>query len=410
MTDTLSDQPQDSRICLARQPILNLKQNIIAYEMLFRQINATDAHFIDGTSATADVIVNLFNNIGLNNVIGNKKAFINFNQYLIQNDIVNILPKDRVVLEILEDVEVNAELFTRLEALAKSGYTLAIDDFIDNESTQRLFNIVDIMKIDITDYPAEKLAEYVKLGKQHKLTLLAERVETREEFLFCKSIGFELFQGYFFAKPEYIEKQSIPSNKISIMSILNDITAEKPIEDISKKITLDVSLNYKLLHYINSAGLRREAEISNIQDAIQLIGIKPLYRWLAVFMYTNDSNCSTESNTSLFLTALTRGFFLEYIAKHIDKSIADELFILGIFSYLDTLLKMSFSEILDEIHISENIKRALVSNSGPYQKYYQLALSNDSYNEIYTKDFSEINRNIFIDANLYAMQSANNLL
>ena len=196
----MSDTSSESRICLARQPILNLEESIIAYEMLFRQINATEANVIDGTSATADVIMNLFNNIGLSNVIGDKKAFINFDEYLIQNELVNILPKDDVVIEILENVIVNDDLFRRLSSLASAGYTLAIDDFIDNESTQQLLRIVEIMKIDISDYNKEQLIQYSKMGEQHNLTLLAERVETKEEFEMCKALGFELYQGYFFCK------------------------------------------------------------------------------------------------------------------------------------------------------------------------------------------------------------------
>ena len=411
MNSPLPTSTSESRVCLARQPILNLNESIIAYEMLFRQINATEANVIDGTAATADVIINLFNNIGLNNVIGNKKAFINFDQYLIQNDVINILPSDRVVLEVLEDITVDSSLFSQLKSLVNSGYTLAIDDFIDNESTQQLFNIVEIMKIDISDYSEEQLAEYAKLGKQHNLKLLAERVETREEFQLCKALGFELYQGYFFAKPEYIEQHSIPSSKMSIICILNDIMADKPIDDIQQQITLDMSLSYKLLRYINSAGLRRDSEISNIQDAVQLIGIKPLYRWLSLFLFANDSNTNNDSNSSLFVTALTRGFFLEYIATHTNKNnIANDLFILGLFSYLDTLLQMPFTTILEEISIHDNIKNALLTKTGPYNEYYQLALSNDAGNITPNIASMGINETLITDANIYAMQSANTLL
>ncbi len=407
----MPDTSPESRVCLARQPILDLSESIIAYEMLFRQINATDANVIDGTAATADVIMNLFNNMGLSSVIGNKKAFINFNEYFIQNDIINILPKDRVVLEVLEDVTVDENLFTQLKSLVQAGFTLAIDDFIDNESTQKLFELVKIMKIDISDYSREQLLEYAKLGQQHKLTLLAERVETKEEFLMCKEMGFELYQGYFFAKPEYIEQQAIPSNKIAIINILNDIMANKDIADIERKISQDVSISYKLLRYINSAGLRRDTEIESIRAVIQLLGVKPLYRWLSLFLFTNDDNDNNASG--LFVTALTRAFFLEYIAKQTNQKIANDLFILGIFSYLDTLLKMPFSEALKDISIPENIKAALLEQSGPYNSYYQLSLLVDTAN--YSELASILNslkltENQVTDAHLYAMQTANNLL
>ena len=409
----MHDCDSNSKVCLARQPILDLQQSVVGYEMLFRQINASQANVIDDTAATADVITNLFSNIGLEQVIGNKKAFINFDKYLIQNDVISILPKDRVVLEVLETVTVDKELFNQLKALVANGYTLAIDDFIDNESTQQLLKIVKVLKIDISDYSEEQLKRYAQLGQQHKLTLLAERVETREEFNMCQAMGFELYQGYFFAKPEYIEKHSIPSSKLAIMQILNDIMADHDIEEIEKKITLDVSLSYKLLRYINSAGLRRDKEISSIQNAIQLIGVKPLYRWLSLFLFTNDDqNC--EETHSLFETALMRAFFLEYIAAKVNRQLANDLFILGIFSYLDTLLKMPFSEILDDIYIPENIKQALLSQSGPYNNYYQLALSIDSDNDINQLQniltSLELTEEDITNANIYAMQSANNIL
>lgn len=403
----------ESKICLARQPILNLDPSIIAYEMLFRQINATEANVIDGTSATADVIMNLFNNIGLSNVIGDKKAFINFDEYLIQNEVVNILPKDDVVIEILENVIMNDELFKSISSLAASGYTLAIDDFIDNESTQRLFKIVEIMKIDISDYNEEQLIKYSKLGKQHNLTLLAERVETKDEFEMCKALGFELYQGYFFAKPEYIEHQAIPSSKMNIMNILNNIMAEHSIDDIEKSITQDVSISYKLLRYINSAGLQRDIKINSIQDAVKLIGVKPLYRWLSLFLFTNDANDDSDKANSLLSTALIRAFSLEYIAKIKNKAIANDLFLLGVFSFLDTLLSMPFSDILKDISISDDIKNALLHNTGPYSNYYHLALLLDSENieqlgnTLNTLNLSEKN---ITDASIYAMQSTNNIL
>jgi len=408
--NSMPDTSSESKVCLARQPILNLNESIIAYEMLFRQINATDANVIDGTAATADVIMNLFNNMGLSSVIGNKKAFINFNEYFIQNDIINILPKDRVVLEILENVTVDDKLFSLLKSLVQAGFSLAIDDFIDNDSTQKLFEIVKIMKIDISDYSSEQLLEYVKLGQQHKLTLLAERVETKEEFLMCKEMGFELYQGYFFAKPEYIEQQAIPSNKAAIINILNDIMANNDIADIERKISQDVSISYKLLRYINSAGLRRDTKIESIRAVIQLLGVKPLYRWLSLFLFTNDNG---NNDSSLFVTALTRAFFLEYIAKQVNQKIANDLFILGIFSYLDTLLKMPFSEALKDISIPENIKTALLEQSGPYNDYYQLSLliDTDNFNELATiLNSLNLVESQITEAHLYAMQTANSLL
>ncbi len=405
----MSDTTPASKVCLARQPILDCQSSIIAYEMLFRQINASAANVIDGTAATADVIMNLFNNMGLSSVIGNKKAFINFNDTFLETDIINILPKDRVVLEILETVEITEQLFAHLKALTEAGFTLAIDDFIDNDSTHQLFHLAKIMKIDISDYSTEQLQRYAKLGQQHKLTLLAERVETQDDFTMCKEMGFELYQGYFFAKPEYIEQSTIPSSKLAIISILNDITADKPIEDIERKISHNVSVSYKLLRYINSAGLRRDMEVDSIRSVIQLLGIKPLYRWLSLFLFTNDNN----NDANLFVTALTRAFFLEYIAQQTDKKLANDLFILGIFSYLDTLLKMPFSEALKDISIPENIKMALLEQSGPYNNYYQLALLVDS------NDFTQLaammkklklSDSQVTDAHLYAMQMATSLL
>jgi len=357
--------------------------------------------------------MNLFNNIGLSNVIGDKKAFINFDEYLIQNDLINILPKNRVVIEILENVIMNDELFSNLNSLASSGYTLAIDDFIDNESTQQLFKIVEIMKIDISDYNEEQLIKYSKMGKQHNLTLLAERVETKEEFEMCKALGFELYQGYFFAKPEYIEHQAIPSSKINIMNILNDIMADRSINDIEKNITQDVSISYKLLRYINSAGLHRDIKINSIQDAVKLIGVKPLYRWLSLFLFTNDVDDNSEKINSLLSTALIRAFSLEYIAKITHKEIANDLFLLGVFSFLDTLLSMPFVDILKDISISDDIKSALLDNTGPYSDYYHLALLLDSENieqlscTLNTLNLSDKN---ITDAGLYAMQSTNNIL
>lgn len=363
--------------CLARQPILNEKNQIVAYELLFRQPGATVANVTNDTMATYSVITNAFMNIGINSVLGNKTAFINIDSDFLQSDVLRLLPKERVVFEILETVEVSNELICTLNELRKMGYKFALDDFIYHKDRAALIEYADIIKIDISLLDQDQLIEHTKICKQPNIELLAERVETINQFELCKSLGFTLFQGFFFAKPTTLSQKDIPANQIRVIDIMNKLTSDVENEEIIRAISHDLPLSYKLLKFVNSAGATCGKELTSIENALNMIGRKPLYQWLSILLYLNVGEDSQENNI-LFELAIYRGRLLELCGELSNKKNSHELFILGTFSCLDVLLKQTFKTIFKDLIAPILIKQALLEKSGPYFHYLELVAALDS--------------------------------
>jgi len=372
-----------NQACLARQPILNEKNQIVAYELLFRQRGATVANVTNDTMATYSVITNAFMNIGFNSVLGNKTAFINIDSDFLQSDILRLLPKEKVVFEILETVEVSNKLIWTLNELRNMGYKFALDDFIYHKDRAELIEYANIIKIDISLLDQEQLIEHVKICKRPDIELLAERVETINQLELCKSLGFTLFQGFFFAKPTILSQKDIPANQIRVLEIMNKLTSDVENEEIVRAISHDLPLSYKLLKFVNSAGATCGRVLSSIDDALNMIGRKPFYQWLSILLYLNAGEESQKNNV-LFELAIYRGRLLELCGELGNQKNSHELFILGTFSYLDALLMQTFKTIFKDLVAPIFIKQALLEKSGPYFDYLELitALENADVREI----------------------------
>ena len=208
-------------IYIGRQPIYDRKLDVYAYELLFRAASDNSANFTDGDKATSDVIVNTFLEIGLDNIVGNRLAFINLTRAFFVGEHTISLPRDRVVLELLEDIEADEEVINSVKRLSEQGYSIALDDFIYHESLQPLVQLADIVKIDIMAMSRDEIREHVQALRQHPLRLLAEKVETQEEHDYCMELGFDYFQGYFFAQPKVIRGQRLPNNRLAILKLLS---------------------------------------------------------------------------------------------------------------------------------------------------------------------------------------------
>ncbi len=408
----------ENEVCLARQPILNKNNEIIAYELLFRDCRLhTSAQFPNATEATATVLINLFNNMGFEQVLGDKLAFINLDTYLLQNDILELLPPQNVVLEILETVKVTPGLIHYVKKLTQKGYVFALDDFIYSEDFQPLLSLCSIMKIDITQLDRTQLAKHVALGKRYNMQLLAERVETQEEVETCKALGFDYFQGYFFAKPLTLSQKNIPQNKLPLlnaMQLLMSDDADNKMKELEEIVSHDVGLSYKLLKFLNSPifGTRK---IQSIKEALVFLGNKQLYRWLSLLLFSNSNG--DPASQSLLSTALIRATFLEELAKIKCPKEGNNLYLLGLFSYLEALLNIPIAQILDKMLVPHEIEEALLSQSGKYQPYLQLVLllENSQSEQIpitITKllDLLGLSINDINQAQLQAMQVANTLL
>ncbi len=276
------------RALVGRQPILDRALNVVGYELLFRPSTEEAAAPFDGNRATAQVILNTIAEIGLDNVVNGRPAFINFTDEHLISGTAQLLPQQQVVIEVLEDAVVNDELIDALTVLVNAGYTLALDDFVYDSKWDCLLEIASTVKIDILASSSEEIRSIVERSKSLNVKLLAEKVETQEQFDEMFELGFELFQAYFFAKPKVISHAILPPNHISLLRFLATLQdKEATADEIEGLVSQDASLSYKLLRCINSAHFALPQKIDSIRRAVVYFGLDLLRRWACLLAMAN---------------------------------------------------------------------------------------------------------------------------
>lgn len=359
-------------VFIGRQPILDKQQKIIGYELLFRHnAEATTAQFTDDLLAGTNVMVNTLNNMGANWLLGDKLAFINVSASMLESDFLELLPANRVVLEILETVQPTPELIQRCRELKEQGFSFALDDYEYTPETAPLLEIAAYVKIDLLLLGEEKTAALVKILQKHPVKLIAEKVETKTAFKFCQENGFHYFQGFHFAHPETLSAKVINPGHAQVLDLLNKVRNNAEINEIESGFKRDVALSFKLLRYINSVGFGLSCEIQSIRHALTILGYQQLYRWLTLLVATAGEGSTPPA---LMKTAITRGRLTELLGQDaLQKQDRDNLFIVGIFSLLDAMLEMPMEDILEKLFLPENIADALLTRQGIYGPFLDLA-------------------------------------
>lgn len=348
---------------IARQAIFDINMNVYAYELLFRSNNQQiNSGVIDsvGDEATSRVINHTFMELGIERVIGHHLAFVNLTRNFILNDDPLPFAHDRVVLEILEDVVADHEIIVATQKLVDQGYIIALDDFIFNESLRPLVKLAEIIKIDLLSLSEQALKDQVSILKQENVKLLAEKVETQEQFQLCKELGFDYFQGFFFSRPIIIEDKPIPESQLNLLSIiakLQDPNVE--FNEIEQLISHDVGLSYKLLRLLNSAALGLPRKIESIKQGLVILGIKAIKIWTTLIAL-NDMHTITPE---LMANTLIRAKMCEQLASHYH-CLADTGFLVGLFSTLDAIMSHPMDELLKSLPLSTDIKHALLTGQG----------------------------------------------
>lgn len=360
---------------VARQPIFDKKQNVYAYELLYRV--STENNYYesdDGDRATSEVVANSFLLIGIEALTGGKRAFINFTQNLLKNEVPAILPQKLIAVEILEDVESSEEIISCCKKLKKMGYMLVLDDFVCNKSCEPFLDVVDIVKVDFLNTPFDKREKIVKRCSKLNVKLLAEKVETREDFEHALKLGYSLFQGYFFSKPVILSGRDLPAYKLNYLHVLKEVSAIKPdLDKIENFIRQDVSLSYKLLKYINSAAYGFVNRIKSIRHALTLLGISEIKKWISLVTLTAIAE---DKPGELVKLSVARARFCELLApkSHMD-DMASEMFLMGLFSAIDALIDKPLAEIIDDLPIWTDIKEALLGKQGRCRDLLDLIIS-----------------------------------
>lgn len=360
-------------IFIARQPIFDIKKEIYGYELLYRKNLENSFSATDGDEASATVINNLLT-IGIETLLSDKKGFINFTENLLKKEAATILPKESIVVEILETVKPDKEIIQVCKSLKAQGYTIALDDFVFKEEFLPLIQLTDIIKIDFLLSSKEERKEIVKKYKHLNIKFLAEKVETCEEFEEAKQIGYSYFQGYFFSKPIILSSKNISSYKMNYTSLLKLINEIEPnFDKIAQIVEKDLSLSYELLKLINSAAFYRRNKISSIKQALTILGLTEIKKWIYLASLRKFSD---EGIKEVIRTSLLRAEFCDLIGKELKLCTkCSEIYIVGMFSMLDVILNRSLKEILTDIPISKEIKKAILLEDGSYTDIYRLVLA-----------------------------------
>jgi c-di-GMP-related signal transduction protein len=361
-------------VCLARQPIFDTVGAVIGYELLYRRF-ATDTaaggaeHHVMG----ADILVNACLNIGLDQLTSRRAAYLNFTREMLLGRVYTLLPPDAVVIELLETVEPDEEVEEACEELVNAGYTLALDDFVWSESYSRLLELTTIVKVDVLDRPACELDKVAQQLASYDVRLLAERVETAEVRAMCAGLGYELFQGYYFARPEMVKNRALMSDDVAIiqaMSVMRDATTTDG--EVEAAFTSDIGLSYKLLRMVNSAALGGRG-IESIKHALRLSGRTELSKWLALLLVSSIA-ARGASNRELLHLAVQRGRMCELLGGSAGQERdTSALFLVGLFSLLDAISGIPMPQLLASIALAPPLQQALVGRTGPYAGPLNLA-------------------------------------
>jgi EAL and modified HD-GYP domain-containing signal transduction protein len=363
-------------VYIARQPILDIKQVVYGYELLYRSNNENFYSELDGDQASFSVIRNVLLVVGAQKISGGGKAFVNFTRNLLLNGAAALLPKEIGVIEILEDIEPDEQLTKTLRSLRSQGYLLALDDFIlrGNENNPFL-QIVDIIKVDFRQTDEEERAAIAqRFSRAGKVKLLAEKTETREEFDQALAMGYSLFQGYFFCKPVIMARRDIHGYQMSHVSILKELSAESPnYKNIRKLIEHDPSLTYKLLKYINSAFFGRQRDVVSIKQALDLLGEFEIRKWASIAIIME---LGKDQPLELLRLSLLRARLSEMLASALgfDRK-RSAFFLMGLLSYMDVILRRPMEEILEDIPVAAEAKAALLGKPNSYKGIFDLVVS-----------------------------------
>ncbi len=359
---------------VARQTILTAEEAVFGYELLFRN-GVEDFFCSQDVDAASRSTLNTSMLIGLDVLCDGRRAFINCTRDILLKDYITLLPSSQVVIEVLEGVPADDLVVAACQRMKQAGYMIALDDFTVNDPREPLTDLADIIKVDLrATAPADAAAMVHKYGPW-RCRMLAEKVETREEFLAAKKAGFLYFQGYFFRRPEILTAHEIPANRLNYLRMLTAVSQpELDVRALENLVKSEASLCYRLLRYLNSAAFGFAAEIHSVRHALSILGEREVRRWIRLVATLGAGQGKT---TDLVLSALVRARFCELLSPKIQRGDSD-LFLMGMLSLMDTILEIPMNKVVDDIPIDLESKTVLLGQPGRLRPFYQLMLAQES--------------------------------
>ena len=360
---------------LARQPILNRARELFAYELLFRDGLQNSCDGLDLELASTSVLDTSFL-IGFEKITAGHRMFINCPRDFLLRDYISLFPPNSAVVEILETIKPDQEVIDACKRLKQAGYTIALDDFVDSPDQAPLVALADIIKVDFRLTDRREQRAIVSRHAAKKIRMLAEKVETQEEYAAGMEMGYSLFQGYFFCRPEILQHRALPSFKLAYLELLRAATAPQfDIQELALKIKHEASLTFRLLRYLNSAAFGLRSEIRSVPHALSLLGERELRKWIAV---VSVGVLADGKPDELMIVPLVRGRFCEMLAPLAGMpGHANDLFLMGLLSVMDAILDQPLESILADLPVRQEIKDALQARTGLYWQLLELAIAHE---------------------------------
>jgi len=360
---------ENLHVLMARQPIYTKSHDVSAFELLFRD---PDGKFVDGLKdkeATLGVLMGAYSSISKGGEVKNLPCFLKVtDSFLLDNEMPD-LPRQSFVIEILGHSQFSPAFVERVKSLANDGYRLALADYNPEDPRfEPLLNIVHVLKLDIQKLGLDNLPALVQKLRPYQLELLADKVETKEEFRLCLEMGFELYMGYFLSKPETVKGRKISGNKVLLIQLLTELQRPNATAQSVEEIALnDPALTFKILKVVNSAAFNLRREITSLSHAIAMLGMEQVRRWVMLFL----ANSNGDKPDELTRNMLQRGRMCELIAEMTERPEPINHFIVGLLSQLDAMMDIEMAELMDQVPLHHDIKSALISRSGSYGEVLQ---------------------------------------
>jgi EAL and modified HD-GYP domain-containing signal transduction protein len=359
-------------IFVGRQPIYGRRLELHAYELLYRGADVDYADFTEGDRATSQVLLNTFTEFGLERIVGGHLAFINLTRGFIVGEYPLPVPRTQVVLEVLEEVEPDEEVLAVLQDLRRRGFKIALDDFVYKPEREPLLALADVVKVDILGLPPDEIRARYQQLKPLGLKLLAEKIETREQFELCRDMGFDYFQGYFLAKPNVVSGASIPANGLNLLRLMAEFQdPDHDVGRIAEIVSQDVALSYKLLRHINAAIYGMPRRIDSVKETVTYLGLSTVKNLACLFMLSDVG----EQPHALLVTAMMRAKMCELLARASKAPNPSSFFTVGLFSTLDALLNAPMERVVRKLPLGEELQQALLERKGPMAEALRCTLA-----------------------------------
>jgi EAL and modified HD-GYP domain-containing signal transduction protein len=388
MTDTPSQEHADHPLrvrdfYLGRQPVLDRNQSLFGYELLFRSTPLGQADIGAGTpsaptpglSATATVIAHAAQ-LGLARAIGDAHCFINVDADVLGSDIYAFLPRERTVLELAPSVVPDGAVLARMAELAGHGFQFALDGIGgDTDRLQKLLPLARFVKVDVRNNAQPALSGLVARLHGMNKTVVADKVETRDEYQACMDLGVDYFQGYYFARPSVLGGRKLSPSQLAVLELMNKVTSDVDNADIERAVKRDVTVAMNLLRLVNTPAVGARQRIDSVSQALLVLGRRQLQRWLQIMLYA-EPGTKGHNQTPLLMLATTRGRLMELLAQRLrpgQRYLSEIAFTVGIMSLMDVLFGIPMADIVEQIPVSDEITNALLRRTGFFGELLKLA-------------------------------------